>query len=811
MRSINRPLVLLVLLVCAFVPLHAQPETVPAGTVNIGIVLDGPWERNDEILGWTREEIRTLTDGEFEVRFPQDAILVGDWTLDTIRGHVHQLLEDPKIDLVIAWGLISSHSLCCFDALPKPVIAPVVVDPQLQGLPLVEGASGVANLSYVSLPSTFGEELQAFRAMLPFDKVAILANQAFLAAIPDLLLRIRGTLQEMPELQGLEVEFVPVGMDAEAALERLSDDVEAVYLYPQPQLPPAALRRLIEGINDRALPSFSSLGWEMELGAMATYAGEDFFPRLARRVALNVQRILLGEEPGQIPVAFPLRRLLVINAATVRQIDASPRWEFLIEAEILNGGLGSAGPPLGLQEAVREALDANLDLLAQRRAVAAGEQAVAGARAVLRPRLEVSGRGVVIDEDRAAASFGSQPQRAVTGSVGLSQLLYSDPARANVQIQRQIQITREQELAQLRLDIALETAVAYLNLLRAETLEQIQRNNLALTRSHLDLARIRRSIGTANPAEVYRWESQIASDRKALIDADASKRVARIQVNRLLHRALEEPFSTAEVGLDDPSLVSGQERFGGHTETPKHYALFNEFMVLEGLAGAPELLALEAAIVAQERAVRTARRAFYSPTVAAQVTLDERLVEGGAGTGGTLPGGFLTPPDDTSWSLGLSFSLPLFTGGERKAERIQGEEELERLRQQRDSVAEKIEQRIRSGLQSLRASYFGIVLSRQSAAAAARNLELVADAYGRGAVSILDLLDAQNVALNADQRAANAVSDFFIDMMEVERAANRFDFFLGREAQDAWYDRLDAHYRAAGLELAQPGELYVEP
>ncbi len=89
MRSITRLLVLLVLLVCALVPLKAQPETVPAGTVNIDIVLDGPWERNDEILGWTREEIRTLTDGEFEVRFPQDAILVSGQ--ERFGGHTETL------------------------------------------------------------------------------------------------------------------------------------------------------------------------------------------------------------------------------------------------------------------------------------------------------------------------------------------------------------------------------------------------------------------------------------------------------------------------------------------------------------------------------------------------------------------------------------------------------------------------------------------------------------------------------------------------------------------------------------------------
>ena len=64
----------------------------------------------------------------------------------------------------------------------------------------------------------------------------------------------------------------------------------------------------------------------------------------------------------------------------------------------------------------------------------------------------------------------------------------------------------------------------------------------------------------------------------------------------------------------------------------------------------------------------------------------------------------------------------------------------------------------------------GITLSEDAAIAAARNLELVEDAYGRGTVSIIELLDAQNAAILAEEGAANAVYDFLLDLMEVERA-----------------------------------------
>ncbi len=108
----------------------------------------------------------------------------------------------------------------------------------------------------------------------------------------------------------------------------------------------------------------------------------------------------------------------------------------------------------------------------------------------------------------------------------MSQLLYSDAVWAGVDVERSVQHSRELDRESLRLDIALEASVAYLNVLRATTAERIQRENLSLTRSNLELAELRVSVGTAAPGEVFRWDHQIARNRRALVDASAVTRVA---------------------------------------------------------------------------------------------------------------------------------------------------------------------------------------------------------------------------------------------------------------------------------------------
>ena len=95
------------------------------------------------------------------------------------------------------------------------------------------------------------------------------------------------------------------------------------------------------------------------------------------------------------------------------------------------------------------------------------------------------------------------------------------------------------------------------------------------------------------------------------------------------------------------------------------------------------------------------------------------------------------------------------------------------------------------------ASYSGIGLSEAAVVAAHKNLELVKDAYGRGVVSILDLLDAQNAAIVAEEGAANAVYNFLIDLMEVERSIGKFYFECTGEERNQWFARLEAFFEKA--------------
>ncbi len=781
------------------IPLALFAIAIPdAFGTNIGIVFDGPSDLNNKVLAAYEKEINDLTEGEFTVRFPADKIIAADWTAGGVASAIDSELADPGVDILITLGIIGSSEIAGRTSFPKPVIAPWVIDTTLLGLtPAKGGGSGVGNLYYLSRQQTLGRDIKKFREIVGFKKMALL----YMPLMTELVPGIENSVRKISATNDIVITLVPVRGTVEETLAAIPPDAEAVFVTPILNYTDSQIAELYDGLAEKKLPAFSMAGKsEVETGALIGLTPDHNFTREARRVALVVQSILLGDQAGNFPVEFSEEELLSINMATARAIKFSPSWSILTEATLINEEPAQKGRTLTLEQAVNESVDVNLDLLAANQFVAAGAQDIKLAMAQLLPQSDVFLDNTYIDKDRAAASLGTQPQRDLSAGGNVSQLIYSETAWSNLTVQRRLQESREFTRDEVRLDIIAATAIGYLNVLRAKTVENIQKENLKLSKSNLELAKVRRDIGVASPAEVFRWESQISSDRIQVVNAEADRKNTEILVNRLLHRPQGEEFTTVETGLEDPSLLVSDPRLDRFVSNPDLFKIFMNFMVDQGLKQSPAIASIDSQIAAQDRILTSTKRAFWSPTIFAFGELRQFLYEGGAGSSFNVPDNFpldISGTDDTEWTVQLQASFPLFRGGAKIADYRKARSELSRLRYERDSTTEKVEEQIRTSLNNSGASYPSIGFALNAADAAHKNLELVTDSYSRGVVSIIDLLDAQNAALSADLNAANAVYNFLIDLMNVQRAAGKFDFFTSPEDREEWFRMLDEFYKEA--------------
>ncbi len=787
----------IILLLSAISP--AQP------IVHIGVVLDGPSESSMETLEKFKTEILDLTKGEFQVLFPPDNTVHGHWQVDKIRTKIQELLSGPNTDLVIALGPIASHIACLLPERPKPVIAPAIFDIELQNIPVMSGKSNVNNLSYIAVPDAFKQDIEAFLEITPFQDLAVLAHKSIFEAMDTLVPKMQRSL----EAYSITVHPVEATGSIDAILAKFPNAVDAVYVFPLAHLDQTRKEDLAEGLVKKKLPSFSLWGrHDVELGFQVGL-NKNALPKLARRTALNVQRILLGEQPKDIPVNISLQRQLTINRETCERIDIFPSWAVLTEAEVIRPGAGPSPRQIDLFTCIQRAQESNLDLSAKQYYVSSGRQAIHQARAKLLPSFDLSASWIFIDEYRATASLGQQAERTLSGNLTATQILFSGPLWSNLDIQKKLSKVREFEYAQQKLDVINDAATGYLNVLITSTFEKIQQENLKVTRQNLEFARVREAIGSAGPSEVYRWESEIATNRKDVILANSQRNLAEIQLNRLLHRPAEEDFDTKELGVDSPFYLIIQSALSEYIENAQRFKVFRRFMVEEALKKSPELAALDAAIEVRERLLQSANHAFWMPTVAVQASMSNKFSRRGKGsdmTGFELPpeweGSFKIPePKNFSWDMGVNVSFPLFMGGEKFATRHQAIFDLNQFRTERRSIAEKIEQRTRSALHTFGASNASIKQTRLAAEAAAKSLKVVQDLYQQGLVSIVELLDAQRTALVTEQVAATTLYSSMIDLINVQRAIGQYIFIEPGADLDRFTRRADRFFKQSGIEL----------
>ncbi len=760
--------------------------------VSIGVLMDGKGYLMTSGFENIEKEVHDLLDNEYEVRFSEKNSLVGNWTRESVKTNLTKLLNTHDVDIIIAMGAISSSEVSHYKRLSKPVIAPFIMDETLQGLPRKGAGSGIKNLNYIISITPIEEGLIMFKKIVSFDCPAIMVNQAYLTSFSKASLKFKELHTDLES----GCKIIPVGNATDTAISQLTSDVTAVYITPLLHISEQDRSRLFSEINKRKIPSFSHLGRdEVVQGALAGIDSKNTLSRLSRRVALNIQRILMGEKAETLPVDFRTgREQLIINMDTARQIGVYPSFSVLTDAELVNEYQEKIERKIDLFDAVNEAINTNLEFLAKQYDVASNKLDIRKARSNLFPQLELSAMGVKIDEDRAEASLGMQAEETYTGTATLTQVIFSEKAMANITIQKSLHEKKKAELDQVKQDIALTAATAYLNVLRAKTYEYIKKNNIKVTKSNLELARVRHSIGTSGPAEVFRWEAELAIGKRDVLFSERQRVQAEIHLNRMLHRPQEEPFMVLETTIDDPRILSGVYP-DPKIDNPWIYRQFADFVVEYGLKKAPELVQIDEGIKAKQRYLKTTRREFYVPTIAFQGEISQLFDESGAGTSdlGALASMLPDPADDIDWSLGIMLSLPTYSGGLKSAEFRKTKMEIKHLETKQYEVKEKLEQKIRSTLIQAGTSMAIIDVSKEAAVAAQKTQDIVTDAYAKGMVSILDLIDAQNAARTAQEVSANAVYDFLIDLMNFERSINRLDFFVEPEQRGTLFKEFEEH------------------
>ena len=756
-----------------------QPMAVGAAEeVSLGILFDNKKEDTRKFVDQLRQEVISLLGSKYDITIPSEKIKTASWSSQSILKEYEALVADDGVDIIVAVGALNAAVLIKRGVFPKPLILLGIMDYELQQVPITkEKKSGIHNLTYILLVHDFENDLRVFYDIFPYKNLTVVVDKKLIAFIP-------GVGEEFREVVGAYdavAQILAYDGNIDNTIENIPRETDAVMLGGLYRMSDREKQKLIDHVNHLRLPSYAFQGIShIKLGALAGSAPETNFQKIARRIALNIEKILVGLDPANFPTLLTFEKRLTLNMETARKIDFSPRWSTLAGAELINEDVTESDRVLDFGKIVQEALSSNLKLSIEKQTVNSAIEDVSKARSDLFPSLEASASATKIDEDSAGLS---QSEETTGGSLTFSQVIYSDQIWTNLAVQKLLLNSAEAKQYEVLLDTVLDAGVNYLDILQSKTNVSIRKNNLNLVKRNYEMAKYRERVGYSGAADVYRWKSELSTATSELLAVQSDVRVAKIRLNEFLSRPLNEKFIVKDVGVSEKLF----QRYGGgeirnFVDRPKSFDFMTEFLVIEAKNNLPEIQQLQESLAAQNRILAANKRKRFLPVVSLQSQANRVFSRNGAGAD-------LPSENDSSWNVSLNAAWLLFQGGGINADVRQALSELEKLQKQLNDVTRKTELNLRTAMLDLRVKSANLRLTKDAAEAAGKNHELVRDSYSKGVVSIVNLLDAQNASLTADQSAANSTYEYFISLLEVERGFGGFAVITPLKEQKAFFHR----------------------
>lgn len=751
-------------IIISLVILLAAGPSLAQQTVVVATVNDGSGSRLEAQQRQYIDELLALTGNEFDVEIRP---FNGNWTEDSTLAALQAAYEDPDVDMVLVIGFVANQIAATRNTFPKPTFLPVILDTGLIFAPADNGKSGVPNLNYLSAYANFSDDLDTLARFLSYRRLALFVDEGLNSAIPQL----RDAAFATSEAKGIDLIVVTHdGMD-HRLMNRVPAGTDAIFVAGLPRMPADDFAQLVDAINEAGLPSYSFAGVrDVELGLLVTDREPRDIDRQARLNALNMQAVMLGGRAEDQPIASPEKEQLTINMATAREIGLSPSFDVLGAAVLLNRVEEVTGEEMGLVEIARLAIERNQALLAETYGAQASLEDIAVARSNLLPQIGANASHTV-RHDSPSVSAGLAAERTSDVAVTVNQLLYSDAASANLKIRRELYKTRLASLQEFRLDVVLAASTAYYAVLNARSQLAVQDNNLRISLKNLELAEDRVRLGSSTAADVYRWQAEVARAQIRVLNARAIESQSFDTLNRVLNKPQGVRLALKDASFNEPFVMT-REEFDQLIASPADYATFSRFYIERALRQAPELAQLDAQINAKRRELVSQKRAYWIPEFSLGSRYTSNLSQSGVGAGPQAG------EDLNDWSIGVQATLPLFSGGLKKANVSKAAYELRQLESLRNSVAETVEERIRRELLAAQAAYAQIDLSALAADASQKNYRLVSDAYARGTVNVIELLDAQDTSLAAAAASAEALYGFLTTIMSMQRAVGGYDYLL---------------------------------
>jgi outer membrane protein TolC len=396
-----------------------------------------------------------------------------------------------------------------------------------------------------------------------------------------------------------------------------------------------------------------------------------------------------------------------------------------------------APPRVTFDDAIRIALEKNPGIAEAAQAILRAEALLQQAQTIYRPTVAGVVTTTVLDNERGFDELVTQPQVQSFLSASVSYPVIAASAwAARAQARDQVRVA-QLSVTEVRRQIAVATAQAYLAVIAQQRQVEVNLRARENAQAHVDYARARLEGGVGSRLNELRAAQELATDDVLL------------EAARLAERRAQEALGVL-LAADEPIDAAGEPAF----EVPPAPATD------DWMADRPDVRLFSAHVQAADRVVRDSWKDWVPSATA---SFEPQLV---------TPSGLFQP--SRTWRGFLSFSVPIFDAGSRRATARQREVAFETARIQLTDVQLRARAELRTARASLESTERGLEKARLAAQHAAEVLKITDIAFRAGATTNIELVDAQRRARDADTAAAQAEDRVRQARLELLVALGRF-------------------------------------
>lgn len=418
----------------------------------------------------------------------------------------------------------------------------------------------------------------------------------------------------------------------------------------------------------------------------------------------------------------------------------------LLTAWIMLFGIACAQPKfLTLNQAKETALARNITVAQAENNIDAAQASVLAAKGNYLPTLSASGAW------NGGQTNGIAATNKVTSGLELDYTVFDGLAREGKMKSASAEATATEYTAvRTRQTIAYQVERSYLDFLRDEQIVKVGDENLKRNQRQLEKITTSHRAGGASLADVYRQESQVASDELTLIKAQNTCSKAKADLISLI--GLEDADNYV---IADTSIISDIDTSESNT-SPADQHMFTELTNVAIEQRRDYKAAIESYDATDARV--TSALSGYMPSLSTSVGYNL------AGSGFSNLGGTKA----LNWQVTLKWSL--FDGFSRnesvQSARVDRQNASLRVQQSRRDIGVEV----RKALLDLGAARKQYAVSRTGLQSAAENRKIAEEKYNLGVATLLDLQTANASLVEADVNRVNALYDYVIAERNVQYA-----------------------------------------